>query len=314
MSMWRSLAVWLACAALWGQQRESQTYVFDPNGRRTEWTVAIQGEGQTSETVRNLNGRQVPVQQTEETVTRKPDGTVVVERLIRRYDSNGSPLPPERIVTETTTRADGTLLEVSTVYRSDVNGRLSPAEKAVREARREGGRTVSETRVERSSVNGRFELLEKRAATETVRESGAEKSSEHDETVYLRDPNGLFVPARRRITRARESGGRAEQQVEEYEAATTGTLRLSRQVVSLTEKKPDGTENTVVDVYGVAAPGRAIEPGAGAQLRERQIFTSRQSADGTVVTVFAVQRPSLNSPKELGRPETVSETVTRVKK
>ncbi len=314
MSMWRPLAVWLACAALWGQQRESRTYVFDPNGRRTEWSATIKGEGYFSETVRNLNGRQVPVEQTEEKVTKRPDGTVIIERLVRRYDANGSPLPPEKVVTETTPRADGSVLEISTVYRGDINGRLAPAEKAVREARKEGGRTVSETRVERPSINGRFELQEKRAATEVVREADAARTTEHDETVYVRDANGVFVPAQRRIVRAREAGGRLEQQVEEYEAATTGSLQLSRQTVSLTQKNPDGTENTVVDVYGVAAPGRTVEPGAGAQLRERQIYTSRQSPDGTVVTVFAVQRPSLNSTKEMGRPETISETVTRVKK
>lgn len=311
MAMRCSLIVWLACAALSGQQRESRTYVFDSNGRRTEWSVATQDQSSSSETVRNLNGRQVPVERTEERVTKRPDGTVVTERLIRRFDSDGSPLPPEKVVTETATRPDGTLVEVSTIYRGDINGRLRPAEKAVREARKQGDQTVSETRVERPSVNGGFELLEKRTATEVVRES--DKSSEHDETIYVRNANGAFVPAQRKVTRARESGGTLQQQVEEYEAATSGALRLSRQVSSVTQRNPDGTESTVVDVYGVASPGRAIESGVP-QLRERQFYSSRQSADGTVVTVFSVQRPSLNSPKELGRPETVSETITRVRK
>ena len=67
-------------------------------------------------------------------------------------------------------------------------------------------------------------------------------------------------------------------------------------------------------MYGVNAPGRPIEPGARPELRERQIYRSTQSPDGSVVMVFAVQRPSLNSSKELGPPEKVSETVTRVKK
>lgn len=304
--------VWLACAALWGQQRESRTFVFDPNGRRSEWSVTARDGSSSSETIRNLNGRQAPVERSEERVTMRPDGTVVTERFIRRFDANGAPLPPEKTVTETTTRPDGTVVEVSTVYRGDINGALRPAEKAVREARKEGGRTVSETRVERPSINGSFELLEKRAATEIVRD--ADKSSEHDETVYVRNANGAFVPAQRKVTRSRESGGTFQQQIDEYEAATAGSLRLSRQISSVTQKNPDGTESTVVDVYGVAAPGRAIEAGATAQLRERQIYNSRQSPDGSVVTVFSVQRPSLNSPKELGRPERVSETITRVKK
>lgn len=310
--MRRSLLVWLACAALSAQQRESRTYVFDSNGRRTEWSVATRDASSTSETVRNLNGRSVPVERTEERTTKRPDGTVVTERTIHRFDSNGAPLPPEKTVTETTRRPDGTLVEVSTVYRGDINGSLRPAEKAVREARKRGDQTVSETRIERPSLNGGFELQEKRTASETVREP--EKTTERDETVYVRNANGAFVPAQRRVTRARESDGALQQQVEEYEAATSGSLRLSRQLSSVTRKNPDGTEDTVVDVFGVAAPGRAVEPGSAPQLRERRIFTSRQSPDGSVVTVFAVQRPSLNSPRELSRPETVSETVTRVKK
>lgn len=310
--MRRSLFVWLACAALSGQRQESRTYVFDANGRRTEWSVATRDENSSSETVRNLNGRQVPVERTEEKVTRRPDGTVVTERLVRRFGPDGAPLPPEKIVTETSVRPDGLLVETSTVYRGDINGSLRPAEKSVREARKQGDQTVSETRIERPGVNGSFELQEKRSATEIVRES--EKASERDETVYVRDANGAFVPVRRRVARAREADGALQRQEEEYEAATSGSLRLSRQLSSVTRKNPDGTEDTVVDVYGVTAPGRAIEPGSPAQLRERQIFTSRQSPDGSVVTVFAVQRPSLNSPSELGRPETVSETVTRVKK
>lgn len=312
LAMRRSLPVWLACAALFAQQRESRTYVFDPNGNRSEWSTAVRDGGTSSETVRNLNGRQVPVERTEERVAKRPDGTVVTERLIRRFDPNGDPLPPEKVVTETTPRPDGSFVEVSTVYRGDINGSLRPAEKAVREGRKRGDQTVSETRIERPSINGSFELHERRTATETVRE--AEKSSERDETVYVRDANGAFIPSRRRIVRARESDGTLQQQIEEYEAATSGSLQLSRQLSSVTRRNPDGTENTIVDVYGVNAPGRAIDAGSPPQLRERQIFTSRQSPDGTVVTVFAVQRPSLNSPRELGRPETVSETVTRVKK
>jgi len=310
--MRRSLIVWLACMAAAGQQQESRTYVFDANGRRTEWSVAIRGENSSTETVRNLNGRQVPVESSEEHVTRRPDGAVIIERIIRRYDANGAPLPPEKIVTESIKRPDGSTLEVSTLYRGDINGSLRPAEKAVKEIRTEGERTVAETRIERPSLSGGFELVEKRSATEVVRQ--ADKSSEQEETVYVRNANGAFIPAQKKVTRSRQSDGVLEKLIEEYEAATTGSLRLSRQLSSVTTKYPDGTENTVVDVYGTAAPGRAIEPGSPAQLRERQIFTSRQSPDGSVVTVFAVQRPSLNSPKELGPPQTVSETVTRPKK
>lgn len=310
--MWRALLVWLVAAALPAQERESRTYVYDPNGRRVEWSATTRGQGYQAETIRDVNGRRVPVESVEERVLRKEGGLQVVERVIRRYSPDGQPLPPEKVLVETIHRPDGSVSETATVYRGDLNGNLRPAERIQTETRRKDGTAVSETRVERAGISGGFSLVEKRSATEVVRTE--DKASERDETVYVPDANGRLVPAQRRVVRSRERDGTVEQQTEEYEAATTGALRLSRQLMSVTRKNPDGTEDTVVDVYGVNAPGRVIEPGAGPQLRERQIYTSRQSPDGSVVTVFAVQRPSLNSTKELGPPETVSETVTRPRK
>lgn len=310
--MWRALMVSLLAAAVWAQQKESRTYVFDPNGRRVEWSASTQGAGFSSETIRDVNGRAVPVESVEERVLRKEQGLQVTERVIRRYTPDGRPLPPEKVLVETVTRPDGTITETSTVYRGDLNGNLRPAERTHSETRKSGEQAVTETRVERASLSGGFTLVEKRAATEVVRE--ADRSSQREETVYVPDTNGRLVAAQRRVVHTRERDGTVEQQTEEYEAATTGALRLSRQLTSVTRRNPDGSEDTVVDVYGVNAPGRPIEPGARPELRERQIYRSTQSPDGSVVTVFAVQRPSLNSSKELGPPEKVSETVTRVKK
>lgn len=309
--MRRALIVWMVPAALLAQQQESRTYVYDANGRRVEWSSSTRGEGFQSETIRNVNGRQVPVESVQERVLRKEAGVQVVERLIRRFSPDGQPLPPEKVLVETITGPDGSVTETATVYRGDLNGYLRPAERIHTETRKSGGKSVSETKVERAGLGGGFSLVEKRSATEVVREE--DKSRERDETVFVPDANGRLIPAQRRIVRARERQGVVEEQTEEYEAATTGALRLSRQLVSATRKNPDGTEDTVVDIYGVNAPGRSVEAGASPQLRERQIYRSRQSPDGSVVTVFAVQRPSLNSTKELGPPETVSETVTRRK-
>lgn len=309
--MWRALLAWLVAAALPAQERESRTYVYDPNGRRVEWSATTRGQGYQAETIRDVNGRRVPVESVEERVLRKEGGLQVVERVIRRYSPDGRPLPPEKVLVETVSRPDGSVRETATIYRGDLNGALRPAERILTETRSREGMTVSETRVERAGISGGFSLVEKRSATEVVR--AGDKASERDETVFVPDANGRLIAARRRVVRSRERGGTVQQHADEYEAATTGALRLSRQLVSVTRRNPDGSEETVVDVYGVNAPGRPIEPGAAPQLRERQIYTSRQSPDGSVVTVFAVQRPSLNSTRELGPPEKVSETVTRTK-
>ncbi len=178
------------------------------------------GQGYQSETIRNLNGRQVPVERVEERVLRKDAGLEVVERVIRRYSPDGQPLPPEKVLVETVHRPDGSVTETATVYRGDLNGNLRPAERILTETRKKDGTAVSETRVERAGISGGFSLVEKRSATEVVR--AEEKTSERDETVFVPDANGRLVASRRRLVRSRERDGTVEQQTEEYEAATTG--------------------------------------------------------------------------------------------
>ncbi|QOY89141.1 hypothetical protein [Paludibaculum fermentans] len=306
----RTIAFLLALpAALLAQQSQSTTAVYDINGHRVDWSQSQAGDGRTAQTQRNLNGRSVPIEKVEEKVVKNEGGVRVVERTVRRYDVTGNPLPPEKVVTETETRADGTAVEKSTVYRGDLNGNLQPAERTVSSTRKSGNTAVTETEVERNTINGGFERVERRVAQETTEKT----SSERDETVYTRDANGRFSEAGRKVVRSKTEGGVQQEQVDEYESATSGSLKLARQTVARVSKQADGTEKREVDVFGPAAPGRAIPDSSAMQLREKQVFTSKQSGDGSVVQVFAVQRPSVNSTKELGPLQKISETVCQGK-
>ncbi len=299
----------MICAFTFAQERQTSTSVWDLNGHRVDWTQARSGDGRSSETLRNLNGRNVPLEQVQERVVRNEGGVRVVERITKKYDLNGNPLPPEKAVTETTTRSDGSSTEQVTLYRGDINGSLKPAERSITESRKSGDVTTSQTTRERPSINGGFDAYERRSATVTETRT----SKESDELVYLRDANGNFNEAARRVIRAKTTGNETQEQVDEYESATTGSLRLSRQSAGRITKNPDGTERKEVDVFGPAAPGRAIPDGGAMQLRERQFYASRQSPDGSTVQVFSVQRPSLTSTKELGPVQRISETVCKGK-
>ncbi|WP_321470366.1 hypothetical protein [uncultured Paludibaculum sp.] len=306
----RTIAFLLALpAALFAQQSQSSTTVYDINGHRVDWSQSQTGDGRTAQTQRNLNGRTVPMEKVEEKVVKNEGGVRVVERTVRRYDNSGNPLPPEKVVTETETRADGTAVEKSTVYRGDFNGNLQPSERTVSETRKSGDTAVTETQVERNTLNGGFERVERRVA----QEKSDKTSSERDETVYTKDTNGRFSEAGRKVVHSKAENGVTQEQVDEYESSTTGRLKLARQSVTRVSKAADGTERREVDVFGPAAPGRPIPDGEAMQLREKQIFTSQQSGDGSVVQVFAVQRPSVNSTKELGPVQKVSETVCKGK-
>lgn len=293
----------LAASTLAAWQAERRTYVFDPEGRRTLWSSATSGDTRRISLGRDMNGREAKVEEVEEKVLRDAGGVKVVERLIRRFDPNGRPLPPEKELVETTTRPGGAVSTATTVYKADLNGRLQPAERIVEDSRQSGPLTTTETRVERPTINGAFAPIERRVAQERA----GDQSSEREETSYLPDTNGRFQEAARRVARSVKEGETVREQVDEYEAATSGQLQLSRQSIARIEKDPSGGERRVVDVFGSAAPGRAVTPGQ-LSLRERQIIEVTATAQGAVETL-SIQRPALQGRGELGEPVKISETV-----
>lgn len=299
----------LCCASLAFAQSESRTTVFDGLGNGRDWSTVQSGDSRTNETFRNLNGRNVPFEQTEEKVLRNEGGVRVVERVTRRFDANGHPLPPEKTVSETTAHAGGSATETVTTYRGDINGTLQPVERAKAEIHTSDGTTRRETSIERKTLNGGFEAVERRVANET----SSKTASERDETVYARDANGRFAETWRTVVKATINGNEVREQTDEYDSATTGQLQLARQAISRTVKETSGAERREVDIFGPAAQGRPIDSSSPAELRERQIYTTQPSADGTVVQVFAVQRPSLNSTNKLEPPRKVSQTVCKGK-
>lgn len=297
------LIVLLSASPLPAWQSASRTYVYDFEGRRTGWTGSRSGDSRQTTIGRDLNGREATVEEVEEKVVRNEGGVKVVERLIRRYDPSGRPLPPERELIETAQRPDGTVSTATTVFRADLNGRLQAAERTVADSRKLGQATQTETRVEKLSINGSFQTVERRVAQQRE----GEKRTESEETAYLPDPNGRFVEAYRRHATQVVENGAVREQVDEYEAATTGRLQLSRQTQARIEKDASGAERRVVDIYGPAAPGRPAEPGVLA-LRERQIISVKPTSGGTVQT-FHIQRPNLDGRGQLGAPVKIAETV-----
>ncbi len=290
-------------------QRQTATTIRDINGHVIDWSRSSSGDGRSSETVQTLNGRRAPLEQVQEKVLKNEGGVRILERIRTRYDQDGRPLPPEKTVIETATRPDGSSTEKTTVWRGDLNGQLRPAERSVTESTKSGDTVNSQTSIERASINGGFDLAERHSA----RETSTKTASERDELIYTRDANGQFIESVRTVTRSRTQNGETETRVDEYEAVTTGSLKLARQSVARTVKGPGGAERQEIDVFGPAAPGRPIPDDGSLSLRERQIYTSRQSPDGSTVQVFAIQRPSLSSSKVLGPLQTISETVCRGK-
>jgi hypothetical protein len=298
------LIVFAAVTAI-GQDSHRVTSVYDASGRAVEWTKASTGQGRSVESVQTLNGRSVPLEKIEEKVIKNEGGVRIVEKTVRRNDSSGNPLPPEKVVLEETTAPDGSVKAKTSLYRGDINGRLVLAERVTQETRKTASGSESTALVERPTLNGTVEVLEKREGRTTA--SG--DTTEALESVFRKDANGRFTEGAKQVIRTTKKGSETVEQADYFEAST-GEMRLSRQQVSRSIQSADGSVVKVVDLYGAAAPGR---PDSGKmQLRERQLFETQKTADGAVET-FSVQRPKPDGRGDLQPAAKISETVCKGK-
>lgn len=289
------LALLLAAAA--PAQDRSVSYTYDPEGRPmegsrfvTEKTAA--GARRTTEMARDVNGRFVPRESVEERVVSKDDSGTVVERIIQRYDPNGNPLAPERIRAEQRKLPDGTVTSVETRLRADLNGNYKVAEVVRTVTETSDGRTTSQTSVERPGLNDRMEVVEKQVAVEQK----AGQVTTGTTTTLRRGPSGGFITVQKQLTERVQTDGRTTETVTLYDGSGMGGLEPIQQTVASTEKRPDGSLTTRVDLYTRNAPAVAV---AGKlQLREQQLIEKVPTATGAVETVSLRQaQPDGTMPK-----------------
>lgn len=297
----------LAAAGTVAVAQQSTTYGTDLNGRRTVYssTSASQADGVTkrSELTQSINGRNVPLESTEERVVREDASGRVVERIVRKYDANGNPGGVEKQQVEERKNADGTVSSTVSVYRGDLNGRMTLTERIRTDAQKSGNTTTSTVSVERGGINGGFDLIERRNITETQNGSSVNTVS----TTSRKGNSGQFVEALKVVTDAQEVNGQLVQNQAQYEAAGDyGRLQLSSQTVTRSRKNADGTESKEVDIFR-SVPGRA-DPSGKPALQERQIIEVRRAGESLTETTL-VQRPTMNDPNRLGPAVRLSERV-----
>jgi hypothetical protein len=287
----------MGCGLAWAQS--TSTYVVD--GQRVE-TGKSDGITYSVESARSLNGRTSPLERVEERVVESSATGSVVERVIRRYDPNGNLAQTEKVRIEERKNSDGSTSTETVTWRGDVNGRLEVAERVRGTTVPSEGGTRSELTVERPTLNGGFETLEKRSISE--RKSGA---TTQQETVTLRrDAAGRFSEALRQVKERTEQDGLVTENSAQYEPGTTGRMQLASQSVSRSVKNADGSQRTEVDLFRVEAPGRPTS--SRPQLIEQQVIERRPSASGAVESL-SVRRPPLDGGRPSGSFQKVAERV-----
>ena len=276
-----------------------------PDGPAISQSKSANGS-ETMATTQSINGRTVPIEQVEERVLRNDSSGKVTERIVRTYDPQGNPLPPVRETIEEQKRPDGSSTVQSTTYRADINGNTQVIEKSVTDTQKNGSGETSETVVQRPTANG-LETVEKQS--QVVSRQGDNYQTES--TTYLRDGNGGFSPAVRQTTEHKVQGSEVSDNSAEYEKGSNGDLQLHGQTVSKTTTLPDGSKDSVVDIYSPNVPGTVGGNESGLKLQEQQTIESKPGPGNTVVETLSVRRPTLADPATLGPSRQLSQTVCK---
>ena len=261
----------------------------------------------TTERMQSINGRMVPVERVEERVLRDDASGRVVERLIHPFDPMGNPTRPVKETVEEQKRPDGSSTTQTTRYQTDVNGDMQLVQKSTTETRKSGSTETSNTVVQRP-LNGSVETVEKR---DIVRVKEGNGYSE-DTTTYRRDGNGGFGVALRETKQHTEQGGQSTDNTAEYEIGPEGQLQLHGQTVAKTVTNPDGSKDSVINLYGRSAPG-TVDSDSKLKLFEQQIIEQTPRPGNKVVETVSVRRPTVSDPNTLGPTQQLSETTCKGK-
>jgi hypothetical protein len=294
----------IACTGAFAQS-VTTSYSTDLNGNRVAGPSIVSDGTQKTQIMQSINGRKVPLEQSEERVIREGPGGKVVERITKKFDLNGQLASTERTVTEEEKLSDGTRAH-SVIYRSDLDGQMHEAERRNVELHIQGSSSSTQTEVARPDLNGSFQAVEKRSVS--TQTSG--KSTQSDETVYRRSGSGEFYPAVREVSESTTNGSQVVEKSAHYEPRDSQQLQLTAQTVTTTTKRADGSSVSEVNLYGLSSEdGRARDRQSGPQLREQQTVEKIAGPGGSVTEIVTARRPTVADPSHLGPSVKVSESV-----
>ena len=299
--------LFLIAAGFASAQSASSSFTTDINGNRVAGGQVASTDGVVTDIRQSINGREVPVSQTEEKVLSKSGNTTVTERIVRHFGANGQLVATDRIVTEETKGGEGESTVHATTYRSDISGNMAEAERRTVETRKMGAGSITDTAIEKKDLNGSFSVAEKRTLTTEPTGDGKREN----ETVLLRDANGSLYEAQRSSAEETKTGNEVVTNTAVYEPGVNGNLSLTRQSVVKATSNPDGSSSEEVEIYGRGSDGRAHDAGTPPTLTEKRIIDRQKTSGGAIVETETVQLPSISDPGRLDAPRKVGETICR---
>jgi hypothetical protein len=293
----------LAAAGL--AQSNTAAYITDINGHRVEVASAVTArDGERTELSQSVNGRKVPLEQTETHVLSEAPNEAVTETIVRKFDRTGQLISTERTVQDLVKRGSASTIH-ATIYRSDTNGTLHEDERRVIETQTQGPTTTSDVVISRAGATGSFDPVEKRKIVTT----GDMTTTHENEAVYRPSQSGQFFEAQREVKDTQKVGNKSVENAASYEVDYTGKMQLVRQTVSNTAKTSDTSEATEMNIYERNSLGRPRDEQSGQRIDEQRIIERTKGPNGAVIETTTVRRPSLADPSHLGEPRQISETI-----
>ena len=281
----------------------------DLNGARVEGQTFTSTDGERTERYQSINGRQVPLEQVVDRVIREDASGKVTERILRKFSPNGQLASTERVLIEESKLPAGGSSVRETTYRSDVNGGSQEAQRQTTETRVNGSSTTASTVIDRPTLNGYFETIEKRSEVT----EGPVENQHSTASVYRRDGAGGFQEALRTVKTSSKVNDTTTETAANYEPGVTGQLQLASQTETTSTKRPDGAEVIQTNLYAQTVIGKLQESNAKMRVKEQQIVERRVNPDGSVIETLSVRRPSMADPNRLGDLQKLSETVCKGK-
>ena len=281
----------------------------DLNGNRVEGQSFSSTDGERTERYQSINGRQVPLEETVDRVVREDANGKVTERILRKFTPNGQLASTERVLIEENKLPGGGSTVRQTTYRSDVNGGSQQTQRQTTETHVDGLTTTASTMIDRPTLNGSFETIEKQSSVT----EGPAADQHTTESVYRRDGAGGFQEALRYVKTSSTANDTTKETTANYEPGMNGQLQLASQSDSTTTKRADGTEVTKTDLYAHTVAGVLQDNTAPMRVKEQQVVERRTNPDGSVVETMSVRRPTVSDPNRLGELQKLSETVCKGK-
>jgi hypothetical protein len=282
------------------------TYTYDVNGRPVPAGQTVQeGAGGAGGPVEGYemrpgaDGRPVVIRSADERLLSGKAGDQKGERVIQRYDPSGRPTSRQVVQFERKKMPDGSTVSTEDLYEQDVNGRMQLVERRTTVRKETASGAASETTVERPSINGGVQVVERIDRIETRRSPSVTDAVSSRKVL---DANGRLSERERESSVITKSGNETNTETKQWQLGTgTGQLEYTGRSVSRLVEKPDGSQVEDVEVYSTKIAGTTPDlnhPNVPS-LEERMHREKKIQPDGKVVETVSEQMRQVADPSRL---------------